>query len=294
MKTKYDDLTIADDFLFCKILETRKDLCKKIIEVITQREIKELTDVRAQKSEKSTIGVKGVRFDVIFKDDEDTIYNLEMQTTNLKNLAKRSRYYQSTIDTSFLNSGGKYEDLPNSLVIFICTFDPFGYKKHLYTFRPTCTQDHSIVMDDGTYRLFVSTEGADSIGDECKDLLDYFGGRAVKGELAQNLQQEVDNAKLNEKWRSEFMQNMAFYMDAVSEGETKGRIEGRIEGRREGRLEGRQEGRIEGLETGREEKGIQVFLRCMEKGMDREEAQSIAEISDEQVEKALAGKSPKQ
>ncbi len=70
------------------------------------------------------------------------------------------------------------------------------------------------------------------------------------------------------------MQNMAFYMDAVSEGETKGRIEG--------------------LETGREEKGIQVFLRCLEKGMDRKEAQSIAEINDEQVEKALAGKNPKQ
>jgi len=278
MKVKYDELTIADDFLFCKIFETRIDLCKQVIEVITQREIKELTDVRAQKSEKSTIGVKGVRFDVIFKDDEDTVYNLEMQTTNRKNLARRSRYYQSTIDTSFLDSGGKYEDLPNSLVIFICTFDPFGYKKHLYTFRPTCTQDQSIVMDDGTYRLFVSTEGADSIGDECKDLLDYFGGRAVNGELAKNLQQEVNNAKLNEKWRSEFMQNMAFYMDAVSEGETKGRLEGRIEG----------------LETGREEKGIQVFLRCLEKGMDREEAQSIAEISDEQVEKALAGMSPEQ
>ncbi len=42
-------------------------------------------------------------------------------------------------------------------------------------------------------------------------------------------------------------------------------------------------GKAEGIE----EKGIQVFLNCLERDMSREDAQAIAEISDELVEKAL-------
>ena len=38
---------------------------------------------------------------------------------------------------------------------------------------------------------------------------------------------------------------------------------------------------------GREEKGIQVFLNLIGTGMDRKEAQKLAEIGNDLVEKAL-------
>ena len=51
----------------------------------------------------------------------------------------------------------------------------------------------------------------------------------------------------------------------------------------EGIAEGMAKGRIEG----REEKGIAIFLNLIEAGISREEAQKLAEIENDLVEKAL-------
>ena len=50
---------------------------------------------------------------------------------------------------------------------------------------------------------------------------------------------------------------------------------------------GLQKGRQQGRKKGIDEKGIQVFLNCIARGMSREDAQAIADISDSLVEKAL-------
>ena len=50
---------------------------------------------------------------------------------------------------------------------------------------------------------------------------------------------------------------------------------------------GIQKGLQKGLQKGIDQKGIQVFLNCIARGMSREDAQAIADISDSLVEKAL-------
>ena len=47
-----------------------------------------------------------------------------------------------------------------------------------------------------------------------------------------------------------------------------------------------QDGRIEGNAEGKDQKGIEVFINCINRKMSKEEAQAIANISDELVEKA--------
>ncbi len=42
-----------------------------------------------------------------------------------------------------------------------------------------------------------------------------------------------------------------------------------------------------GIQQGIDEKGVQVFLNCISRGMSREDAQAIADISDNLVKKAL-------
>ncbi|MBD5088091.1 MAG: hypothetical protein HDT30_04645 [Clostridiales bacterium] len=39
-----------------------------------------------------------MRLDIYIKDEENTVYNVEMQVKNKYNIAKRSRYYQGVID----------------------------------------------------------------------------------------------------------------------------------------------------------------------------------------------------
>ena len=68
-------------------------------------------------------GSKGIRLDVYVEDEAGTVYNVEIQTTDKKNLPKRLRYYQGMIDLNILNRGEDYASLRRSFVIFICTLD---------------------------------------------------------------------------------------------------------------------------------------------------------------------------
>lgn len=102
---------------------------------------------------------KGVRLDIYANDENNTHYNVEMQAVQKTALGKRSRYYHSQIDMELLLSGRIYGELPNTYVIFICDFDPFGQKKYRYTFEKTCKETENAKIADGTTTIFLSTKG---------------------------------------------------------------------------------------------------------------------------------------
>ena len=102
---------------------------------------------------------KGVRLDVFAKDEHHTHYDVEMQATRKPAIGKRARYYHSQIDMELLLCGEEYAKLPNSYVIFICDFDPFGKKKYRYTFASQCLEEQELNEQDGVVSIFLSTYG---------------------------------------------------------------------------------------------------------------------------------------
>ena len=229
--TPYEKLTFSNDFLFCKILETKTELCKELVELIFGRKVKEIRNVRSQFSLKQTVKGRGVRFDIIFEDEDNIIYDFEMQTTGSHNLPKRTRYYQAMLDTSSIEQGIDYEELPQSYIVFICTFNPFEAGRHLYTFENRCTEEPALRLDDKTQKVFLCTEGdKNDVGQEIMEFLDYVAGRKLEGNLAKELDAEVRSAREKEEWRAEYMQNMAAIMDAKREGKAEGKAEGMAEG----------------------------------------------------------------
>ena len=87
--------------------------------------------------------------------DENRIITVEMQTGHKKELPRRSRYYQSVADVSTTPTGAKYRKLPDNILIFICTFDPFDRNFSRYTFEYTCKEsNHQLKLEDGTIRIF--------------------------------------------------------------------------------------------------------------------------------------------
>ncbi len=54
--------------------------------------------------------------------------------------------------------GTDYKELPDTYVIFICDFDPFGFGKYKYTFDMICTETGEM-LDDGARTIFLSTKG---------------------------------------------------------------------------------------------------------------------------------------
>ena len=76
-------------------------------------------------------GKKGVRFDVVAHEGRK-LYDIEMQVTNHKDLPQRIRYYQGMLDKATLDSGKDYRGLKQTYIIFICTFDAFGWGLPVY------------------------------------------------------------------------------------------------------------------------------------------------------------------
>ena len=59
------------------------------------------------------------------------------------------RYYQCAIDNSAINKGGDYNNLPDTFIIFLCTFDYLQKGLPIYTISPACAETGQL-FNDGT------------------------------------------------------------------------------------------------------------------------------------------------
>lgn len=89
----YEELKFTDDFMFCKILQENEDLCKELTELVIGRRIGSIVRPEKQKAIEITADGHGVRFDVYFEDDQQKVYDIEMQKSDTLELPLRSRNY---------------------------------------------------------------------------------------------------------------------------------------------------------------------------------------------------------
>lgn len=238
MEQEYDKLNLTNDFIFAKVMRN-KELCKRLLEIVLDIEIEKIEYPEEQKAIDITINAKSVRLDVYVKDDRNTIYNIEMQTTNPQNLPKRSRYYQGMIDLDLIEKGENYKKLNRSYVIFICTEDIFGGGRHIYTFENLCIQNTSLRLRDETTKVFLNPYGTmKDIHEELENFLNYLVNGKPTDRFTEMLDNEVVKVRENEEWRREYMTLMMKEMEKYEEGLERGRSEGRDEGRKEGHKEG--------------------------------------------------------
>ncbi len=225
--------------------------------------------------------------DVYARDEAGTVYNVEMQTTQqpADMLPKRSRYYQSQLDLVLLKPGEDFRNLPNSFVIFICTFDPFGQKSYRYTFLEQC-QENGALLNDGSAKIFLNCEGknVDEESLEVQDFLRYVkesllmrraGDPAlVEDELLAGLETRMRELKKNRGLEDRYM-----LFEEMLAGE---RREGYEDGRAAGLTEGHAAGLTEGLTTG-QDRMLALITAMTAAG----EGQEIPRLSDEEFREVM-------
>ena len=134
-------------------------------------------------------------------------------------LPKRSRFYQSTMDTDHLSKGKSFRELPEGRVLFLCTFDPFGKGYAKYSFQNLCKEDRELYLKDGTEKIFYNCAANPEKGPEnLRELYDYIRSGKVGGDLSQRIDEAVCIARKNEEWRSEYMKEL-LHDDDVREEE---------------------------------------------------------------------------
>lgn len=205
MSKTFEELTIRDNFMFGAVMKN-PEKCKPVLECILGIQIRKIEYPELEKTIDNTYESKSIRLDVYVEDDKNTIYNIEMQATDKRNLPKRTRYYQGMIDLNIINRGEDYNKLKKSYVIFICDYDEFGLGRHIYTFEKQCKEVPDLVLGDDTVVVILNTKGTvDDVSNDMKDLLNYFGGGEPNSELAKSLNNEVQRVKSNEDWRRDYM-----------------------------------------------------------------------------------------
>ena len=231
MAKRYEELTIADDFMFGKVMED-KELCREVLECLLEHPVGELEDVQTERQFRYTTDGKPIRLDVYTR-DRNRIYDAEMQNLNHQaveklELPKRSRFYQSAMDMDHLDKGKSYRELPEGKVLFICTFDPFGLGYVKYSFQNRCEENQELCLRDGTEKIFYNcVSSAEEVPEHLKELYDYIRTGRAESALTRKIEEAVGRARRNEEWRTQYMKELLHDDDVREEGRAEGRAEER-------------------------------------------------------------------
>ena len=180
---------------------------------------------------KSAFDAKGIRLDLYVEDENGVVYNVEVQTTRHRHLAKRMRYYQSAIDMNVLSPGADYGKLRRSYIIFICNHDPYGRGRYVYRFENRCIEEPGLAFGDDTVKVIVNTQGTGgAISDELRETICYLNDGTVSGAFSRELEEAVNHVKSSEERRHEYMIMMLREQELKEQGREEGIGIGRAEG----------------------------------------------------------------
>lgn len=159
MKKPFSELSLIDDFMF-DVATSDLEICKYIVELSMNIKIREIRWKEGQKQIHNLPGKRGIRLDFYVVDMKGTIYNVEMQNRREGNIPKRTRFYKALLDSPVLKTGEKgFDKLPPTFIIFICSFDLFGYEKYRYTFETYCREVTGLTLQDDLHTIFLNTKG---------------------------------------------------------------------------------------------------------------------------------------
>ena len=233
-QNKEDFKTFTNDFIFALVMRD-PDICKGIAELIIPDE--EIGEVKIAASENSSPDKKnekdeleialqaylnfgkdmrGVRFDAYVKTADKWI-DIEMQTTNKHDLEKRSRYYHALMDTDCLEKGGRFKDLKNTYVVFICTFDYLGLGEPMYVVE-SYIRKNDLHFNEGASKILLNKLGSfyEYINDPTK----------VGSKLIEGIDERVQKYNTPE-WRERLVTLEYMIAEAKDEGIAEGEASGR-------------------------------------------------------------------
>ena len=285
----WEELTITDDFMFCKVMSDSA-LCKELLEILLHIKIERLEFNEPQKSLKVTPESRGIRLDVYVK-DSNRVFDIELQTTNERNLELRTRYYQGVMDISELEKGELFSNMKESYIIFICMFDPFGADMPIYTVKQTFAENDKLVFDDKTHKIFYNVKSFEKLSNdvETKAFLEYLCKKQSTSKFTESLEHAVYRNRNNQLWRNDYM-TLAYNMYRAAEAAAaKAAAEAREKALKEGREEGRNEGiaigEKRGISLGITQAKLETAKKFLSMGLSVEQVANGTGLSVEEIEK---------
>ena len=232
------ELTLINKFLFDQTMDI-PEAHEAALQIILQDDLIKLLNLSQTEKEICTMPwLRSIRLDVYAMDQDNTLYNTEMQAERKGDLIKRSRYYQGLIDSSLLEPGTvNFNKLNNTCIIMITPFDLFGKGKYQYTFRSYCEENKELELGDGAVRIFLNTRGTNDkeVSKELVDFLHYIektddeSAEAANSERIRLIHECVRKIKSSEEMGVKYMQSWEEKVYEREEGIAIGKAIGKAE-----------------------------------------------------------------
>ena len=267
-KRRLSDLSLIDDYLFGLFIQEAgsEEILKGLIERMLGVKISKISLKQKQHDISNDPDYHGVRLDAFVQEEtSNTLYDIEVQTVDTKNIPKRMRFYQSLIDREQMPSGEfDYNILPKTVIIFVTDFDLFSQGLYRYTFENVCLENNSVKLGDESIKVVLNTKGNNSKGvsDELIELLKYFHNSTketaekASSDFVKRLDKMLEPIKNSPKFGGEFMsiQEKIYTEKKIS------REEGIQIGEKKGKEEGIQEMLEKMRKSGMSEEQIKLIL----------------------------------
>ena len=274
----WSELTFADNFLFCKIMED-ENICRQFLEILLPIKIEKIKYLNTEKEFNPSYKGRSIRLDVFVK-DSNRIFDIEMQSSHFSNLSLRARYYQGAMDVSLTKKKTKFSKLKESYILFICKGDPFGQNIPVYTVKQTFFEKPEYPYNDRTHKVFYNSKAYKSADDkDLRGLLEFIQTNKASTDFSRKLKENVKVAKLNSNWEDEYM----FFSDYLEECKESAERAGMKKGIEKGLAEGREKGIAEGIEKGIQQKTLDDAKSFYANGASIELIAKSLNLSTEQV-----------
>lgn len=170
------ELNLTDGFLFAKVMADA-ETCRRVLERILGASIRHVSIPASRKAAGIHYSGNAIRRIVSLNDDRQTACHVEMECINQPEafLPKKARYHEEDMDLDTRAAGNRCREPKRSFVIFICSFDPFGERRHIYSFENRCAEDPSLALGDEATKIFLNTRGSiHDVNPEMLELLSYM------------------------------------------------------------------------------------------------------------------------
>ena len=164
--------TINDTF-FSACFDNNEEDVEYILRIILEKPNLKVLKVQTQKSVENMYG-RSVRFDVFATDDAGKLYNIEVQRADAGAVPTRARYNSSMLDYHKLKKKAKYNELPETFVIFITEHDVLKDGEQIYHVDRVIRETNK-PFGDGTHIIYVNGSYKDDSNSELGNLIhDFF------------------------------------------------------------------------------------------------------------------------
>ncbi len=145
---------LMDDDFLTKCFDGDTDCIELVLRIVLEKQDLKVLDSRTQVFIENLLK-RSVRFDVLATDDMGLKYNIEIQHNDEGADSRRARYHSSMMDANLLKKRGKFENLPESYVIFITENDVLGEGYPTYRIE-RCILENGKKFNDGAHIVYVN------------------------------------------------------------------------------------------------------------------------------------------